>query len=81
MGSIGRGAASTKAAVLWSLFNFSAAYPALVDGRVHDQLGTTAMLLTHAGMDAVGFGVLLLLANLLKVPLRPVSVPGVAASL
>ena len=81
MGSIGRGAASTKAAVLWSLFNFSGAYPALVDGRVHDQLGTTAMLLTHAGMDAVGFGVLLLLANLLKVPLRPVSVPGVAASL
>ena len=78
MGSIGRGAASTKAAVLWSLFNFSGAYPALVDGRVHDQVGTTAMLLTHAGMDAMGFGILLLLANLLKVPLRPTSAPAAA---
>jgi len=79
MNSIGKGAASTKAAVLWSLFNFSGAYPALVDGRVHDHAGTTAMLLTHAGMDAVGFGILVLLANLLKVPLRPISAPAAAA--
>ena len=81
MSSIGRGAASTKAAVLWSLFNFSGAYPALVDGRVHDQMGTTAMLLTHAGIDAMGFGILVLLANLLKVPLRPPSAPAAAAIL
>jgi hypothetical protein len=81
MSSIGKGAASTKAAVLWSLFNFSGAYPALVDGRVHDHVGTSAMLLTHAGMDAAGFGLLLLLANLLKVPLRPASAPAAARSL
>jgi hypothetical protein len=79
MSAIGKGAASTKAAVLWSLFNFSAAYPTLVDGRVHDHLGTSAMLFTHAGMDAAGFGILLLLASLLKLPLRAGSARAAAA--
>jgi hypothetical protein len=32
-------------------------------------------------MDAMGFGILLLLANLLKVPLRPTSAPAAAAIL
>jgi len=81
MSSIGKGAASTKAAVFWSLFNFAGAYPAIVDGRVHDHLGSTAMLLTHAGMDATGFAILLLLATLLKVPLRSGTAAAAAAVL
>lgn len=80
MSAIGKGAASTKAAAFWSLFNFSAAYPALVDGKVHDHAGTAAMLLTHAGMDAAGFGILVLLASWLRVSLRsspaPVAAPA-----
>jgi MFS transporter, PAT family, beta-lactamase induction signal transducer AmpG len=80
MSSIGKGAASTKAAVLWSLFNFAGAYPALVDGHVHDHMGSTAMLLTHAGMDAGGFGILLLLASRLRVSLRS-RAPASAAAL
>lgn len=70
MTSIGKGAAATKAALLWSMFNFSEGYPAFVDGRVHDHAGTTAMLLTHAGMDAAGFAVLLLAARLLGLRYR-----------
>jgi hypothetical protein len=70
MTSIGKGAAATKAAALWSLVNFSEGYPALVDGRVHDQVGTTAMLLTHAGMDAGGFALLLAAAMLLGLRYR-----------
>jgi len=65
MTAIGRGAAATKAAALWSMVNFSEGYPAFVDGRVHDHAGTTAMLLTHAAMDAAGFASLLLAARLL----------------
>jgi len=79
MNAIGKGAASTKAAALWSLFNFSAAYPVFVDGNVHDHMGTVAMLLTHAGMDAAGFGILLLLASWLGVSLR--SSPASSAAL
>ncbi len=70
MTSIGKGAASTKAAALWSMVNFSEGYPAFVDGRVHDAAGTTAMLLTHAGMDAAGFAILLLVARLLGLRYR-----------
>lgn len=70
MTTIGKGAAATKAAALWSLVNFSEGYPALVDGRVHDHVGTTAMLLTHAGMDAAGFVVLLAAALVLGLRYR-----------
>jgi MFS family permease len=70
MTSIGKGAAATKAAALWSMVNFSEGYPAFVDGRVHDGAGTTAMLLTHAGMDAAGFAILLLAARLLGLRYR-----------
>lgn len=54
--NLSREPAATKAAALWSMVNFSEGYPAFVDGRIHDGAGTTAMLLTHAGMDAAGFG-------------------------
>jgi PAT family beta-lactamase induction signal transducer AmpG len=60
MTSIGKGAASTKAAVMWSLTNFSFFYPALIEGTVHDRNGTTAMLLTDAILGAAGFCVLLI---------------------
>ena len=70
MTAIGQGAAATKAAALWSLVNFSEGYPALIDGRVHDHAGTTAMLMVHAAMDAVGFAILLVVAWLLGLQLR-----------
>jgi MFS family permease len=80
MTAIGRGAAATKAAALWSMVNFSEGYPALVDGRVHDHAGTTAMLLTHAGMDAAGFAILLFVARLLGLRYRALlaATPAVA---
>lgn len=70
MSTIGKGAAATKAAALWSMVNFSEGYPVLVDGRVHDIAGTTAMLLTHAAMDAAGFAILLLAARVLRIRYR-----------
>lgn len=76
MTSIGKGAAATKAAALWSMVNFSEGYPAFVDGRVHDHAGTTAMLLTHAGMDAAGFAILLLTARLLGMRYRSLLAPA-----
>jgi predicted MFS family arabinose efflux permease len=69
MTAIGKGAASTKAASLWSLANFAIAYPALLEGSVHDRAGTSAMLLTDAGLGAVGFIVMLIAARLLKLRL------------
>lgn len=69
MTAIGRGAASTKAAALWSLANFASAYPTVIDGAVHDHVGTRAMLLTDAGLGLAGFGVLLVAARLLRLPL------------
>ena len=69
MTAIGRGAASTKAAALWSLANFASAYPTVIDGAVHDHVGTRAMLLTDAGLGQAGFGVLLVAARLLRLPL------------
>jgi hypothetical protein len=59
MTAIGRGAASTKAAGLWSLANFAYFYPALIEGAVHDRGGTAAMLLTDAGLGTAGLAVLL----------------------
>lgn len=66
MKSIGKGASSTKAAVLWSLANLAFAYPTLIEGTVHDRNGTVTMLLTDAALAIVSFGVLLTLAALLK---------------
>ncbi len=66
MTAIGRGAASTKAAALWSLTNFAFFYPTVVEGAVHDYTGTVAMLLTDAVLGAVGFAVLILARRLLK---------------
>jgi hypothetical protein len=67
MTAIGKGAASTKAAAMWSLANVAYAYPTLIEGAVHDRAGTLAMLLTDAGLGVAGFGILLLAARLLKV--------------
>ena len=64
--AIGTGAASTKAATLWSLANFASAYPTAIEGAVHDRNGTSAMLLTDAGLGAVGFGLLILATRLLR---------------
>jgi predicted MFS family arabinose efflux permease len=66
MTSIGRGAASTKAAVLWSLTNFAFFYPALIEGTVHDRNGTTAMLLTDALLGVTGFCLLLIALRVLR---------------
>ena len=66
MKAIGKGAASTKAAVLWSLANLAFAYPTLIEGVVHDRNGTVAMLLTDAGLAIASFGILLTLVVLLK---------------
>lgn len=65
MAAIGRGAASTKAAIMWSLFNFGAVLPVMLEGRVHDRLGTTAMLLTDAALGLAGLGILLAVLRLL----------------
>jgi hypothetical protein len=59
MTAIGKGAASTKAAVMWSLTNFAFFYPTLIEGSVHDRSGTTAMLLTDALLGATGFAILM----------------------
>ncbi len=60
MTTIGKGAASTKAAVMWSLTNVAFFYPTLIDGAVHDHAGTAAMILGDAALAATGF--LLILA-------------------
>jgi hypothetical protein len=78
--AIGRGAASTKAAGMWSLANFAFVYPALIEGAVHDHVSTRAMLFTDAALGAAGFGVLLGAAWLLGLrihrnPNRPAGIP------
>ncbi len=55
MTTIGKGAASTKAAVMWSLTNVAFFYPTLIDGAVHDHAGTLAMILGDAALAATGF--------------------------
>lgn len=62
MTAIAKGAAATKAPALWSTINSSEGYPRLLR-RVNDRPGTPAMLSTHAGMDAAGFGILSLAAG------------------
>jgi hypothetical protein len=66
MKAIGRGAASTKAAALWSLTNLGFAYPTLIEGSVHDRAGTLAMLLTDAGLGVCGFCVLMFATRFLR---------------
>ena len=66
MTSVGKGAASTKAAVMWSLTNVAFFYPALIEGIVHDRDGTTAMLLTDALLGVTGFCLLLIALHVLR---------------
>ena len=66
MRAIGQGAASTKAATLWSLTNLGIAYPTMIEGVVHDRAGTLAMLLTDAGLGIAGFCVLMFATRLLR---------------
>jgi predicted MFS family arabinose efflux permease len=66
MMAVGKGAASTKAAGLWSLANFALVMPTFLEGLVHDRVGTRAMLLTDAGLGVAGFTVLLVVSRLLK---------------
>jgi predicted MFS family arabinose efflux permease len=65
MMSVGKGAVSSKAALMWSLTNFSVFYPTLIEGHVHDRVGTTAMLLTDASLGLTGFAVLMLARRVL----------------
>lgn len=64
MTTIGKGAASTKASIMWSLFNFSAVLPTMLEGRIHDHAGTTAMLLTGASLCVAGLAILLIIMRL-----------------
>jgi len=66
MSAVGKGAASTKAAALWSLATFALVVPTFLEGLVHDRVGTQAMLLTDAALGVTGFGVLLVASRLLK---------------
>ncbi len=79
MNAIGQGAASTKAAVMWSLTNFSFFYPTLIDGAVHDRAGTTTMILGDAALGATGFLLILAVRRWLRT--RPVAAPEVAPAL
>jgi PAT family beta-lactamase induction signal transducer AmpG len=81
--AIGKGAASTKAAGMWSLANLAFVYPALIEGAVHDKVNTRAMLLTDAALGVAGFGVLLGAAWLLGLHLqsnqnRPAGIPEIS---
>jgi hypothetical protein len=75
MKAIGKGAASTKAATLWSLANFAYAYPTLIEGSVHDRAGTLAMLLTDAGLGVSGFCVLMFATRLLRLRFKLLAGP------
>jgi hypothetical protein len=66
MTAVGKGAASTKAAGLWSLANLALVMPTFVEGLVHDRVGTRAMLLADAGLGVAGFGVLLVASRSLN---------------
>ena len=83
MTAIGRGAASTKAAGMWSLANLAFVYPALIEGAVHDHVSTRAMLLTDAALGVAGFAVLVGAAWLLGMrvhrnPNRPAEIPAIS---
>jgi MFS family permease len=73
---IGQGAASTKAAGLWSLASLSVVYPTYIEGHIHDAMGTTAMLLADAGLGVLGFAALCLAARLLGLRLRAAVAPA-----
>ena len=79
MTAIDKGAASTKAAALWSLTNFAIVCPTLIEGAVHDRIGTVAMLLTDAALGAVGFGMLLVATRLLRLRLNAPPAPVTTA--
>ncbi len=80
MTAIGKGAASTKAAVMWSLTDFAFFYPALIDGTVHDRLGTTAMLLGDAALGTAGFLLILAVRRWLRTgPVELPTAPALAA--
>ena len=70
MTSIGKGAASSKAALMWSLTNLSFFYPTLIEGFVHDRAGTTVMLLTDASLGFTGFIILMIARELLASPVE-----------
>ena len=76
MTAIGKGAASTKAAGLWSLTNLGFAYPTFIEGSVHDHAGTVAMLLTDAGLGTAGFIVLMVATRLLKLRFNALAAPA-----
>jgi predicted MFS family arabinose efflux permease len=76
MKAIGKGAASTKAAGMWSLTNLAFAYPTLIEGSVHDRAGTFAMLLTDAGLGVIGFGVLMVAIRVLKPGIHALASPA-----
>jgi hypothetical protein len=76
MTAIGKGAASTKAAGLWSLTSLGFAYPTFIEGSVHDRAGTVAMLLTDAGLGMIGFVVLLIATRLLKLRFTTLAAPA-----
>jgi hypothetical protein len=50
---------------MWSLTNLSVFYPTLIEGFVHDHVGTTAMLLADASFGLTGFAILMLAWRLL----------------
>ena len=50
---------------MWSLTNFSVFYSTLIEGYVHDRVGTTAMLLTDASFGLMGFAILMLARRVL----------------
>jgi hypothetical protein len=79
MKAIGRGAASTKAATLWSLTNLGIAYPTLIEGSVHDRAGTLAMLLTDAGLGVAGFCALMFATRLLRLRFKVLAATGPTA--
>jgi hypothetical protein len=76
MKAIGKGAASTKAAGMWSLTNLAFAYPTLIEGSVHDRAGTFAMLLTDVGLAIIGFGVLMVAVRVLKPGIHNLAAPA-----
>ncbi len=66
LSTIGRGAASTKAAVLVGLSNLSSYYPPLIEGVAHDHAGSRGVMLTEAGLGLAGLLLLLAVSRALR---------------
>jgi len=66
MTAVGKGAASTKAAAMWSLTNFTAFYATLIEGQVHDGAGIRAMLLTDVAMAGAALALLTIAFRVLR---------------